>query len=322
MPFQKPPGDHAFAAVEREILRFWEQRDVFRRSLEQTRRGERFVFYEGPPTANGLPHNGHVLTRVVKDLFPRYQAMRGRDVPRKAGWDTHGLPVEVEVEKELGIHGKAEIERFGVEPFTRRCVESVFRYTEEWERLTRRIGFWIDLSSAYVTYHRPYVESVWWALAELHRKGLLYRGHKVVWWWPQGGTALSSGEVGLGYRTIDDPEVIVRFRSRIRPGASYLAWTTTPWTLPSNCALAVRGGLEYVEARLAPPDGPKERVIVAADLAPKLLGEENVEIVARFPERRWSERATSRSSITRGPRAAGPTRSSTPTSSAPRRGPA
>ncbi len=281
MPFQKPPGDHPFAATEREILRFWQERDVFRRSLEQTRGGPRFVFYEGPPTANGLPHNGHVLTRVVKDLFPRYQAMRGRDVPRKAGWDTHGLPVEVEVEKELGIHGKAEIERYGVEPFTRRCVESVFRYTEEWERLTRRIGFWIDLSAAYVTYHRPYVESVWWALAELHRKGLLYRGHKVVWWWPQGGTALSSGEVGLGYRTIDDPEVVVRFRSRTRPGVSYLAWTTTPWTLPSNCALAVRGDLEYVEARLA-RDGAGERVIVAAALAEKVLGDAGVEIVARF----------------------------------------
>ncbi len=284
MGYQRPRGEHRFAAVEREILDFWKSHDVFHRSLERTAGGPRFVFYEGPPTANGLPHNGHVLTRVVKDLFPRYRAMRGCDVPRKAGWDTHGLPVEVEVEKELGIHGKEEIERYGVEPFTRRCIESVFRYTEEWERLTERIGFWIDLPSAYVTFHRPYVESVWWALAELHRKGLLYRGHKVVWWWPQGGTALSSAEVGLGYKTVDDPEVIARFRSTTRPGVSYLAWTTTPWTLPSNCALAVRSDLEYVLAEVT-RDEKVERVIVAAALVERVLGPEGVTVLERFPGR-------------------------------------
>ncbi|MDQ7088847.1 MAG: class I tRNA ligase family protein [Acidobacteriota bacterium] len=259
MGYERPRGEHSFSRIEREILRFWKDRDIFHRSLSQRRDGERFVFYEGPPTANGLPHNGHVLTRVVKDLFPRYKAMRGYYVPRIGGWDTHGLPVEVEVEKELGIHGKEEIESYGVEPFTRRCIDSVFRYTAQWEQLTERIGFWVDLRQAYVTYHRSYVESVWWALSELFRKGWLYRGHKVVWWWPQGGTALSSGEVGLGYREVDDPEVVVRFRSRSREGVSYLAWTTTPWTLPSNIALAVSPDLDYLLVRVSHADGESER---------------------------------------------------------------
>ncbi|NJN64753.1 MAG: isoleucine--tRNA ligase [Acidobacteria bacterium] len=281
MPYSRPRGEHRFADIEREILRYWKERAIFHRSLEKTRDGKRFVFYEGPPTANGLPHNGHVLTRVVKDLFPRYRSMRGEHVPRKAGWDTHGLPVEVEVEKELGIHGKGEIEAYGVEPFTKRCIESVFRYTEEWERLTERIGFWVDLPQAYVTFHRPYVESVWWALRELFRKDLLYRGHKVVWWWPQGGTALSSAEVGLGYREVDDPEVIARFRSLSRPGVSYLAWTTTPWTLPSNIALAVRADLDYVLARVV-RDGAAEQVIIAAALREAVLGGADVEILATF----------------------------------------
>lgn len=282
MPYERPRGDHRFAAVERDILRFWKDRDIFHRSLAQRSGGQRFVFYEGPPTANGLPHNGHVLTRVVKDLFPRYQAMRGRDVPRKAGWDTHGLPVEVEVEKELGIHGKQEIERYGIEPFTERCIESVFRYTEEWEKLTERIGFWIDLPEAYVTFHRSYVESVWWALSELFKKGLLYRGHKVVWWWPQGGTALSSAEVGLGYKTIDDPEVVARFKSKKRPDVAFLAWTTTPWTLPSNVALAVRPEMTYILARVTREGHPAEKVILGEPLAAQTLAGAEVEILERF----------------------------------------
>lgn len=282
MAYQRPRGDHRFAAIERDILRFWKDRDIFHRSLAQRSLGERFVFYEGPPTANGLPHNGHVLTRVVKDLFPRFHALRGRDVPRKAGWDTHGLPVEVEVEKELGIHGKEEIERYGIEPFTQRCIESVFRYTEEWERLTERIGFWIDLPEAYVTFHRSYVESVWWALSELFRKGLLYRGHKVVWWWPQGGTALSSAEVGLGYKTIDDPEILPRFKSKKRPGVSFLAWTTTPWTLPSNVALAVRPEMTYILARVCREGRPAETVILGEPLAERVLSGWEAEVLERF----------------------------------------
>ncbi|UCF68873.1 MAG: isoleucine--tRNA ligase [Acidobacteriota bacterium] len=278
MGYERPAREHRFADSERELLRFWREEQIFARSLEHNRSGPRFVFYEGPPTANGLPHNGHVLTRVIKDLFPRYRAMRGDDVPRKAGWDTHGLPVEVEVEKQLGIHGKKEIEAYGVEAFTKRCIESVFRYTEQWEKLTERIGFWIDLSDAYVTYHRPYVESVWWALERLFAKNLLYRGRKSVWWWPQGGTALSAAEVGLGYREVDDPEVVVRFASRSRPGVAYLAWTTTPWTLPSNVALAVHPALDYLLVRRRAPDEPEERLIVAATLAEAMLGDAPFEV--------------------------------------------
>ena len=210
------------------------------------------MFYEGPPTANGLPHPGHCLTRAIKDLFPRYQTMRGYLCERKAGWDTHGLPVEVEVCKELGIHSKEEIEAYGVEPFIRKCLESVFRYTQQWEQLTERLGFWIHLDEAYVTYHQSYVESVWWALKNLFDRGLLYQGHKIVWWWAQGGTALSSGEVGQGYREVADPSVYVRFpagrSARGRPAryrSRLLVWTTTPWTLPSNQFAAVKPDLEY-----------------------------------------------------------------------------
>ncbi len=258
-----------FPADERSVLAFWKEHRIFEKSLAQSAGRPPFVFYEGPPTANGLPHNGHVLTRVIKDLFPRYKTMRGFHVPRKAGWDTHGLPVEVEVEKELRIHGKSEIERYGVEPFTERCIESVFRYTSEWERLTERIGFWVDLREAYVTYHRTYVESVWWALAELFRKNLLYRGHKVVWWWPQGGTALSAGEVGMGYRVVDDPSVFVVLPLRDDPSTALLVWTTTPWTLPSNMYTAVHPDVDY----LTVDAGDRKLVIAArrkADLEQKL----------------------------------------------------
>jgi len=239
--------------LEAEVLAFWKEHDVFAEGLRLSAGRPSFVFYEGPPTANGTPHNGHVLTRAIKDLFPRYKTMRGYHVRRKAGWDTHGLPVEVEVEKTLGMHGKAAIEDFGLEPFARKCIESVFTYTSEWEALTDQVGFWVDMDDAYVTYHRSYVESVWWALSELFKKGLLYKGHKVIWWWPQGGTALSSGEVGQGYKTVDDPSVTVRFRLQGAEATSLLAWTTTPWTLPSNTAIAVNPKLDY--AFVAIPGG-------------------------------------------------------------------
>jgi isoleucyl-tRNA synthetase len=233
-------------ALEADVLAFWDQEQIYQQSLDHAAKEglPSFTFYEGPPTANGTPHNGHVLTRVIKDLVCRYWAMKGHRVARRAGWDTHGLPVEVEVEKTLGILGKAAIEAYGLEKFAHACRESVFQYTKEWEDLTRRIGFWVDLDQAYVTYHRAYVESVWWCLAELYRKGLLYRGHKVVWWWPQGGTALSSAEVGLGYKTVEDPSVVCRFPAT-EGGLTFLAWTTTPWTLPSNVALAVNAALRY-----------------------------------------------------------------------------
>ncbi|OJY31261.1 MAG: isoleucine--tRNA ligase [Myxococcales bacterium 68-20] len=243
--FDKVRTELDFPRDEREILSFWKESRIFEKSLAKTSSGAPFVFYEGPPTANGLPHNGHVLTRVIKDLFPRYKTMRGYHVARKAGWDTHGLPVEVEVEKELRIHGKAAIEAYGVEPFAKKCIESVFRYTKEWEELTDRVAFWVDLESAYVTYHRSYVESVWWALSELFKKGLLYQGNKVVWWWAQGGTALSSAEVGLGYKEVDDPSVFVAFPLVDDPETVLAVWTTTPWTLPSNMYAAVNPTFEY-----------------------------------------------------------------------------
>jgi isoleucyl-tRNA synthetase len=244
--FAKVSPELDFPTEERVTLRFWKERGIFQKTLARPSPRGTFVFYEGPPTANGLPHNGHVLTRVIKDVFPRYKTMRGWNVPRKAGWDTHGLPVEVEVEKELRIHGKAAIEAYGVEPFIKKCIESVFRYTKEWEELTERVAFWVDLKDAYVTYHRSYVESVWWALSELHKKGLLYQGHKVVWWWAQGGTALSSGEVGQGYKTVDDPSVYVAFPLVGEENLALLVWTTTPWTLPSNMYAAVNPSVDYV----------------------------------------------------------------------------
>ena len=270
--FEPLPADFSFPQAEQQVLAFWERHRIFERSLEQRRGAPHFVFYEGPPTANGLPHPGHCLTRAIKDLFPRYQTMCGKRVERKAGWDTHGLPVEVEVCKELGIHTKEEIEAYGVEKFVRQCIESVFRYTREWEQITRRLGFWVNLEEAYVTFHQQYVESVWWSLKTLFERGLLYLGHKVVWWWAQGGTALSAGEVGEGYRTVQDPSVYVRFPLRAdsparghagTPAAqrgdawpsewrlpagrrvSLLVWTTTPWTLISNQFAAVGPEVDY-----------------------------------------------------------------------------
>jgi len=264
--FAKVSPELDFPAEEHRILQFWKSARIFEKTLsKQAPRGS-FVFYEGPPTANGLPHNGHVLTRVIKDLFPRYKTMCGYSVARKAGWDTHGLPVEVEVEKQLGIHGKEAIERYGVEPFIRKCLESVFRYTKEWENLTERVAFWVDLRDAYVTYHRAYVESVWWALSELYKKGLLYQSHKVVWWWAQGGTALSAGEVGQGYRSVEDPSVYVSFPLIEMDGLSLLVWTTTPWTLSSNMYAAVHPDRDYSVVRTT----DDRRFVVASALVSSL----------------------------------------------------
>lgn len=279
--YQEISGHKRQQDLELEVLARWRERGIFLRAQERRKDAPRFTFYEGPPTANGRPGIHHVLARTLKDVICRYHDLAGKQVERKAGWDTHGLPVEVEVEKALGIHGKEEIRRYGVESFTRRCVESVFKYVEEWENLTERIGYWLDLENAYVTYHEDYVESVWWSLAELYKKGLLYQSHKVVWWWPQGGTALSAGEVGLGYREVEDPSITVRFRwpdERIagKP-TSFLAWTTTPWTLPSNVALAVGADLDYVAADLG-----EEVVIVAAALQDAVLKGKEARIAATF----------------------------------------
>jgi len=268
--FGPVPANARFPELEEEILAFWKARQIYEQSLLRRAGGPKFVFYEGPPTANGMPHPGHCLTRAMKDLFPRYRTMRGYYCERKGGWDTHGLPVEVEVCKELGIHSKEEIEQHGVEPFIHKCQQSVWRYMKEWERLTERMGFWIHLDEAYVTYHQSYVESVWWSLKNLFDRGLLYQGHKIVWWWAQGGTALSSGEVGQGYRQVADPSVYVRFPLLDEAGretsTSLLVWTTTPWTLPSNQFAAVHPELEYAVLK-AEIGGQPHHLIIASALA-------------------------------------------------------
>ena len=272
--FRPVPTNVSFPKSELEILELWRQNRTYEKSLAQRQDAPRFVFYEGPPTANGLPHPGHCLTRAIKDLFPRYRTMRGYLCERKAGWDTHGLPVEVEVCKELGIHSKDEIEAFGVEPFIHRCLESVFRYTQQWERLTERLGFWIHMDQAYVTYHQSYIESVWWALKNLFDRGLLYRGNKIVWWWAQGGTALSSGEVGQGYRQVADPSVYVRFPI-VSEEADLLVWTTTPWTLPSNQFAAVHPELEYAFVEV---EGEKRPLWIASALVETIGGKVQKEV--------------------------------------------
>lgn len=234
---------------EAEVLSFWESRQIFRKSLERTQNGQRYVFYEGPPTANGKAHFGHLLARVYKDLFPRYKTMRGYYVLRKGGWDTHGLPVELEVEKALGLNSKQDIEKFGIEKFIQQCKESVWQYKGDWERMMQRMGFWINLEDAYITYTNEYIESVWWALKRIWDQGLLYRGHKVLPYCPRCGTPLSSHEVAQGYDEVTDPAITVKFKLRGRENEYVLAWTTTPWTLPGNVALAVGDEIEYVKVR-------------------------------------------------------------------------
>jgi isoleucyl-tRNA synthetase len=272
--------------LEQQVLGRWRERDVFAESLRNREGAEQWVFYEGPPTANGRPGSHHVLSRVFKDIYPRYKTMRGYRVERKGGWDCHGLPVEIGVEQKLGISSKTEIEDpehgIGIERFNQECRDSVFEYLEEWNRLTERIGFWVDLDDAYRTLDESYIESVWWALAEIDRRGLLYEGYKVVPYCPRCGTALSSHEVALGYRDVVDPSVYVRLplvvdHGAARAGDRLLIWTTTPWTLPGNVAVAAGPKVEYVRARAG-----EETVIVAAGLAEKVLGEQ-VEILERFP---------------------------------------
>lgn len=278
--FQPVDGNVKFPEQELAVGKFWKEHGIYEKSLAQRQGAEPFVFYEGPPTANGMPHPGHCLTRAIKDLFPRYQTMRGKLCQRKAGWDTHGLPVEVEVCKELGIHSKEEIEAYGIEKFIQLCQQSVWRYMQEWRRLTERLGFWVDLDDAYVTYHQSFVESVWWSLKNLFDRGLLYQGHKIVWWWAQGGTALSAGEVGQGYRQVADPSVYVKFPLLDDAGkvtdTSLLVWTTTPWTLPANQFAAVNDQLSYVRL-LDPLDG--SRLIVAEALADSIASKLKKEFV-------------------------------------------
>lgn len=246
--YRKVSTELSFVDREKEVVDFWKENDIFKKSIKHREGGEIFTFFDGPPTANGKPHIGHVLTRAVKDLIPRYRTMKGYMVERKAGWDTHGLPVELEVEKSLGISGKPQIENYGVEDFIKKCKESVFTYQSDWEQMSDRVGFWADMDNPYVTYHNDYIESVWWALRQISDKGLLYKGHKIMPYCPRCGTALSSHEVAQGYKDVKENSLIVKFPIADAPkGEYFLAWTTTPWTLPSNVALCVNPTETYAK---------------------------------------------------------------------------
>jgi isoleucyl-tRNA synthetase len=293
--FRPVDPKQSFPRLEEEVLERWRERDVFARSVAKHSRESLWSFYEGPPTANGRPGSHHVLSRVFKDIYPRYRTMTGHHVPRKAGWDCHGLPVELEVEKELGISSKAEIEEYGIAEFNARCRESVFRYVEEWNRLTERIGFWIDLDDPYVTMEDDYIESCWWALRRMWDDGRLYEGHKVVPYCPRCGTALSSHEVADAYHDVEDLSVYVKLpirevppsdqipESPLEPGDELLVWTTTPWTLISNAAVAAGAEIEYVRARGGEKGGgPGEVFVLARERVEAVLGE-GAEILAHFP---------------------------------------
>ena len=246
--YKKVPTDLKFVEREREVEKFWRENHIFEKSIEDRKDAPTYMFYDGPPTANGKPHIGHALTRVIKDMIPRYRTMKGYKVPRKAGWDTHGLPVEIEVEKELGINGKEQIENYGVAPFIEKCKESVWKYKGMWEEFSDVIGFWADMNDPYVTYHDSYIESEWWALKQIWDKGLLYKGFKVVPYCPRCGTPLSSHEVAQGYKDVKERSAIVRFKKK-DDDVYFLAWTTTPWTLPSNVALCVNPEEDYVKVK-------------------------------------------------------------------------
>ncbi len=248
--YNKVSTDLNFVAREKEIEKYWKDNNIFEKSMDNRKKGETYTFYDGPPTANGKPHIGHVLTRVIKDMIPRYRTMKGYMVPRKAGWDTHGLPVELEVEKLLGLNGKDQIEEYGMEPFIEKCKESVWKYKGMWEDFSGTVGFWADMDNPYVTYHDDYIESEWWALKEIWKKGLLYKGFKIVPYCPRCGTPLSTAEVSQGYKTVKERSAIVRFKV-VGEDAYFLAWTTTPWTLPSNVALCMNPTEEYCKVKAA-----------------------------------------------------------------------
>ncbi len=267
--YNKVPTDMKFVEREKEVLRFWKENHIFEKSLKQREGCPEYMFFDGPPTANGKPHIGHVETRAIKDLIPRYRTMKGYHVPRKAGWDTHGLPVELEVEKALGLNGKDQIEEYGVEPFIKKCKESVWKYKEMWEDFSGTVGFWADMENPYVTYHDDYIESEWWALSELWKKGLLYKGFKIVPYCPRCGTPLSTAEVSQGYKTVKERSAIARFKVKGEENTFFLVWTTTPWTLPSNVALCVNPDETYIKVYV-PAEG--RSYILAEALAAAVLG--------------------------------------------------
>ena len=266
-----------FVDRELEVLKFWKDNNVFEESIKSREGGPVFTFYDGPPTANGKPHIGHILTRTMKDIMPRYKTMKGYKVLRKAGWDTHGLPVELEVEKLLGISGKPQIEEYGIEPFIEKCKESVWKYQSEWEKMSDRVGYWVDMENPYVTYDNNYIESVWWSLRQIWDKDLIYKGHKIVPYCPRCGTSLSSHEVAQGYKDIKDQTATCRFKVKGEENTYLLAWTTTPWTLPSNVGLCVNPEHTYVRATL---DGIT--YILAEALVEAVLGTEGVSITEKF----------------------------------------
>ncbi len=275
--YKKVETDLNFVEREKETAKFWKENDIFQKSIDQRKDCPTYMFFDGPPTANGKPHIGHVLTRVIKDMIPRYHAMKGELVPRKAGWDTHGLPVEIEVEKIIGIEGKEAIEEYGVEPFIEKCKESVWKYEGMWREFSDIVGFWADMDHPYVTYHDDFIESEWWALKQIFDKDLLYKGYKVVPYCPSCGTPLSSHEVAQGYKTLKEKSAVVRFKAK-DGDFYYLAWTTTPWTLPSNCALCVNPGETYVMVK----DG-EDKYILAEALISKVFGENaEVEILEKY----------------------------------------
>ena len=278
--YEKVDTSLNFVEREKNINKFWKDNDIFEKSVAKNEGGQEFSFYDGPPTANGKPHIGHILTRVMKDIIPRYQTMKGKHVLRKAGWDTHGLPVELEVEKSLGIDGKQQIESYGIEPFIKQCKQSVWKYKSEWEKMSDRVGYWVDMDHPYVTYDDNYIESEWWALKEMHKKGLLYKGHKIVPYCPRCGTALSSHEVAQGYKLVKENSVVARFKVRGKENLYILAWTTTPWTLPSNVALCVNPDEPYVQIE---SDGAQ--YILAKALVGKFF--EEYTVIAEKPGKEW-----------------------------------
>ena len=265
--YKQVPTSLNFVDREKAVEKFWEDNNIFKKSMEHRKEGETYTFYDGPPTANGKPHIGHVETRTIKDMIPRYRTMKGYMVPRKAGWDTHGLPVELEVEKLLGLDGKEQIEEYGLAPFIDKCKESVWKYKGMWEDFSRTVGFWADMDNPYVTYDDNFIESEWWALKTIWDKGLLYKGFKIVPYCPRCGTPLSSHEVAQGYKAVKERSAIVRFKVK-GEDAYFLAWTTTPWTLPSNVALCVNPEETYLKVKAA--DG--YTYYIAKALADKVLG--------------------------------------------------
>ena len=284
--YKKVELQNGFVGVEQDVAKMWKEKNIIKKSFAQNEGKEYFTFYDGPPTANGKPHVGHIETRVMKDIIPRYKVMKGYQVIRKAGWDTHGLPVELEIEKKLGISGKEQIEEYGVEKFVKECKESVFNYVSMWEEMTNKVGFWVDMENPYITYDNKYIESVWWALKEMWKKGLLYEGHKVMPYCPRCGTALSSHEVAQGYKDVKDMTCIAKFKVLENQGFEkdtyILAWTTTPWTLPSNLALCINKAYKYVliKANIGTDEEPQyENYILAKDLLETVLRETPYEII-------------------------------------------